>query len=101
MKACWKKTGIRFSKENIKEIVSEHSISGLIIPARRVRYLSEITDEIRSYNQLANEQAAVATKLYQVSGAIAIINENNKEQPIHSSLTEAKEHLEKQLLPVM
>lgn len=39
-----------------------------IIPPARVRYLSEISDNNRSYNIWVNEQAAVATQLYQIQG---------------------------------
>lgn len=45
-----------------------------IIPPKRVRYLSEITETIQEYDQWANEQAALATKLYQLHGAIEILN---------------------------
>ncbi|MCG9899172.1 MAG: methylmalonyl-CoA mutase family protein [Hydrotalea sp.] len=39
-----------------------------IIPPARVRYLSEISDNNRNYNIWVNEQAAVATQLYQIQG---------------------------------
>jgi len=41
-----------------------------IIPPRRVRYLSEISDTVRNYNKWAAEQAAVASRLYGLHIAI-------------------------------
>ncbi|MBO9619820.1 MAG: cobalamin-dependent protein [Niabella sp.] len=45
-----------------------------IIPGKRVRYLSDISESIRLYNQWADEKAAVATKLYQLDGVIKSCN---------------------------
>jgi methylmalonyl-CoA mutase len=39
-----------------------------VIPASRVRYLSEISENNRNYDQLVKDQAAIATKLYQLHG---------------------------------
>jgi len=44
-------------------------ISG-IIPPRRVRYLSEISESVRGYNKWASEQAAIASRLYGLHIAI-------------------------------
>jgi methylmalonyl-CoA mutase len=79
MKAVERKTGVKFSSEEVTEIVSEHSIRGLIIPPNRVRYLSEITEEIRKYNRLASRTSAIASKLYQISGAIESIAANGSD----------------------
>lgn len=45
-------------------------VSQAIIPANRVRYLSEISESNRNYDQLVKEQADVASKLYQLQGAL-------------------------------
>ncbi len=39
-----------------------------VIPSNRVRYLSEISENNRGYDQLVIEQAAIASKLYQLHG---------------------------------
>ncbi|HVF81903.1 MAG TPA: methylmalonyl-CoA mutase family protein [Flavisolibacter sp.] len=39
-----------------------------IIPPKRVRYLSEISESNRTYDSWAEEQCTIATKLYQISG---------------------------------
>jgi methylmalonyl-CoA mutase len=102
MKAVERKTSIRFSEKAIEEIVSEHSIKGQVIPPKRVRYLSEISDEIRKYNEAAIEQAAIASKLYQLGGTIRTVNDKKSAAgtEIISGLAEIKQQLEKQLLPV-
>ena len=44
-----------------------------IIPPKRVRYLSEISDTIRQYDEWANEQAEVANQLYGIEKSIAAL----------------------------
>ncbi len=39
-----------------------------IIPPKRVRYLSEISENNRGYDEWVNEQCTIATKLYQIHG---------------------------------
>lgn len=41
-----------------------------IIPPRRVRYLSEISENVRNYNKWTTEQAAIASRLYGLHIAI-------------------------------
>ncbi len=53
-------------------------VSQAAIPPSRVRYLSEIVDTVRNYKQWTNEQAAIASKMYQIGGAIEIMEEPNK-----------------------
>jgi isobutyryl-CoA mutase len=99
MKAVEKKTGIRFSKKEIAEIEAEHSVRGLIIPPKRVRYLSEIADEVRRYNLFAREQAVIASKLYQIKGTIETLKGHKADGDIEGSLRKVKEHYEEKLFP--
>lgn len=46
-----------------------------IIPPKRVRYLSEIAENNRSYDKWANEQSAIAQKLYGIKKTIATLQE--------------------------
>lgn len=46
-----------------------------IIPPKRVRYLSEIAENNRSYNQWAKQQSEIAQKLYGIHKTIATIKE--------------------------
>ncbi len=69
-----------------------------IIPPKRVRYLSEIAENNRSYDTWVNEQTAIASKLYQINGVINTMNETPSWKN-DSSLAEMKNHFEKQLHP--
>ncbi len=49
-----------------------------IIPPKRIRYLSEIADNNRSYDKWVNEQCSTASLLYQLTGAASIMKENTE-----------------------
>ena len=70
LKAIERKTNTSFGKFQFNETAK---VSQAIIPSGRVRYLSEITSMIREYDQLVKDQAAIASKLYQLHGALAIL----------------------------
>ena len=61
------KTTISFGEFTFSETAK---ITQAIIPSNRVRYLSEISENNRSYDQLVKEQAAIASKLYQIQGVL-------------------------------
>ncbi len=48
-------------------------VSQAVIPANRVRYLSEISENNRNYDQLVKDQAAIASKLYQLNGVLDLL----------------------------
>lgn len=64
-------------------------VSQALIPSGRVRYLSEISDNNRQYDQLVRDQAALASKLYQLTGTLETMG-----QTLSADL---KEVLEKQV----
>jgi methylmalonyl-CoA mutase len=45
-----------------------------IIPSDRVRYLAEIVENARSYEQFVNDQCAIARQLYQLDGTIKTLS---------------------------
>ncbi len=55
---------------------SEMSEKIFIIPPHRTRYLSEISENNRSYDSWADQQAAIADKLYALNASIEIIEAN-------------------------
>ncbi len=67
------KTKIVFGKYHFAETAK---VSQAIIPSNRVRYLSEISENNRSYDQLVKEQSAIATKLYQLHGALETLKQS-------------------------
>ncbi|HKB45332.1 MAG TPA: methylmalonyl-CoA mutase family protein, partial [Chitinophagaceae bacterium] len=52
-------------------------------------YLSEISESNRSYDQLVKDQSVIASKLYQLHGALQIINESSKALSFGEGLREA------------
>jgi isobutyryl-CoA mutase len=78
MEKIAEKCGVKFAGDiehhsHIKDTTSKAQI----IPPSRVRYLSEISEAVRAYNGWVEEQAAVATKMYQVGGAVEILKNDN------------------------
>ncbi len=68
MRVVEEKTNVSFGTTAM--VVHKDTVSkSLIIPPTRVRYLSEIAATITEYNQLVNDQAAIASKMYQLQGA--------------------------------
>jgi isobutyryl-CoA mutase len=67
LKKIEEKTNISFGKYKFPETAK---VTQAIIPSNRVRYLSEISESNRSYDQLVKEQATIASKLYQLQGVL-------------------------------
>ncbi|MEO5945753.1 MAG: methylmalonyl-CoA mutase family protein [Chitinophagaceae bacterium] len=73
------KTGAKFGEFHFAETAK---VSQAVIPSSRVRYLSEIAESNRGYDQLVNEQTAIATKLYQLQGSLEIFKQTESENPL-------------------
>ncbi len=58
------------------EASGEMSEKIFVIPPSRTRYLSEISENNRQYNEWAKEQSAIAEKMYQINGVVAILGDN-------------------------
>ena len=76
------------------------SSSNTIIPARRTRYLSEIADGNRNYDTLVKEQSAIASRLYQLHGALDIMQQSAAGEAAIQALQQQVDSYEKQLNPV-
>ncbi|HEY5690610.1 MAG TPA: methylmalonyl-CoA mutase family protein, partial [Cyclobacteriaceae bacterium] len=61
------------------EITREMSEKVYVIPPNRTRYLSEIAENNRSYDQWINDQSDVAQKLYAIQKSIQVITESSLE----------------------
>jgi isobutyryl-CoA mutase len=70
LKAIDKKTQVSFGNYHFAETAK---VSQAIIPGNRTRYLSEIAENNRGYDQLVKDQAAIATKLYQLHGVLEML----------------------------
>ncbi|WP_370647589.1 methylmalonyl-CoA mutase family protein [Rhodohalobacter sp. 614A] len=73
-----------------------------IIPGRRQRYLSEISETIESYHQWAEEQVDIASKLAQVRGTLDQIKswKPDDEEKLLSRLGEMENYWTEQLDPL-
>jgi isobutyryl-CoA mutase len=68
------KTGISFDKSTpATTVISDTTTKSQIIPPKRVRYLSEISETIRQYDAWVKEQSEIASKIYRVAGAIEMM----------------------------
>jgi len=101
LRSTEKKTGASFGPFAFGDTAK---VTQAIIPSSRVRYLSEITDAVREYNKLVEDQSALASKLYQLNGALQIFKEeaNKKEQAgdVQKQLEEQIKFYSDQLTPV-
>jgi len=57
-----------------------------IIPNNRRYYLQEISQTVRNYHKKVDEQSKIARKLYQLSGAKALIDDELAQQSIEQSI---------------
>lgn len=96
MQVIGQKTGIHFGPIVQHTHTQDTTTQSLIIPPSRVRYLSEISGSIRGYDQRTEEQAVLASKLYQLDGVLRHLSD---EFPGRQQLTAEKEKLENQLSP--
>ncbi|GAA4320701.1 methylmalonyl-CoA mutase family protein [Flaviaesturariibacter amylovorans] len=88
-----KKTGKSFGTAAVEE-TGELSSKSLIIPPARVRYLAEISENNRTYDSWVNEQCALASQWYKVSGIIG-----EKEVSALPELQQLKQRFEEGLHP--
>ncbi len=73
------KTQTTFGEYHFNETAK---VSSAIIPSNRTRYLSEISEGNRSYDILVKDQAAIASKLYQLTGTLEIFKEKNQTEVV-------------------
>jgi isobutyryl-CoA mutase len=94
--AITNKTGIRYGNLELHAHTLDTKAQAQIIPPARIRYLSEISGRVRDYNHSGDEQAAIASKLYQLDG---VLRDQPAFFPGRLQLEEHREQLEKQLFP--
>ncbi len=74
-------------------------VSQAIIPSSRTRYLSEIAENNRNYDQLVRDQSAIASKLYQLHGVLSTLG-NNAEASVREAINQQITFFQDQLTPV-
>jgi isobutyryl-CoA mutase len=75
---------------------ADTSTKSQIIPPKRVRYLSEVSETNRSYDEWANEQCIIASKLFALHNTIAIMGDEGK--AVHD-LQLVEKHFKEQMHP--
>ena len=92
------KTGFSLPpNHDTKEVINEQIT---IIPPERTRYLSEISETIRNYNQWVEEQGDVVEKLYSIQNTIdELSQDSDNNQEIINSLKEKYKAIEIDLDP--
>lgn len=71
-----------------------------IIPPSRVRYLSEIHENIDEYNKLVESQSIIASRLYKLSGALDELKKETVNAQLLDDLERRISQLENELTPV-
>src|SRR5450432_216881 len=93
------RSGTHFSAELVLPEILGH-FEKTIIPAARIRYLSEIHESIQEYNLLVETQGKIASTLYQLSGAVAEMKKVSANQLLLTEMGNRIIQLEEQLTPV-
>lgn len=91
-----RKTGQQFGQLQMHAHTTDTANKSQIIPPKRVRYLSEIAEEVRKYNKIADEQSAIASKLYKLKGAKELLNSSADTAALDQQIAE----LERQFYPL-
>jgi isobutyryl-CoA mutase len=89
-----KKTNVKLGNIEVHPHTNDTTTKSQIIPPKRVRYLSEISENNRNYDSWANEQCVIASKLYKVTGVIG-----EKETSNIPELQQLRKKFEDQLHP--
>lgn len=65
-----KKCNVEFGALELHQHLKDTTTKAQIIPPKRVRYLSEISEAAHAYDQWVNDQAAIASRWYKIEGTI-------------------------------
>ena len=101
MKTIKAKTGVDFisKKYDVAALHWGESEKIFIIPPDRNRYLAEIAESSKAYNEWVNEQCGVAQQMFQVQGAISLTPALSKGEGVKEGLEEIYRSLENHLHP--
>jgi methylmalonyl-CoA mutase len=92
MHIIFEKTGVALMDE-LHPPTANTSSKSLIIPPSRVRYLSEISETVRAYNEEVLEQADIASALYQLTGAREKVEGGSLKVELQQKIDELQEKL--------
>jgi methylmalonyl-CoA mutase len=87
------KTGMEASDEMSEKIY--------IIPPKHTRYLSEISETIRGYNEWADKQAEIAQRMYAINETLTLIKEEETREPLDEAFKEQELDLDPHNLEII
>lgn len=95
-KAIIKKVNDLIPNQFVSKIFTDNQITekNYIIPPKRIRYLSEISETIRAYNDWSEKQADIAQRLYGIDLAKQELLESNADINVISSLQKKYDEIE-------
>ncbi|MFC4262614.1 methylmalonyl-CoA mutase family protein [Ferruginibacter yonginensis] len=93
MEVIAKKTASNFGAH--AAFAKSGGMDGSIIPPKRVRYLSEITETIAEYDQWVQAQSTLATQLYQLKGAVTLVKDDAA-TALQKAIAEIEEKLDRE-----
>jgi len=98
-----KKTSVSFGSVELHAHISDTTTKSQIIPPKRVRYLSEVSEGNRAYDQWVNDQCAIASTLYKISGSLDALKDfpfaEGRQGYSKAVIEKLKEHYQEQLHP--
>lgn len=102
MKKIEEKTGSAFGEISSASLSDEMEVAtNAIIPPKRVRYLSEISENNRNYDQLVKDQSTLASNWYRLQGALDLLSSsNNPDENAIRTIKKQIQFYENQLTPV-
>ncbi|MCB0761956.1 MAG: methylmalonyl-CoA mutase family protein [Flavobacteriales bacterium] len=84
------------------EATDEMSEKIYVIPPKRVRYLSEISDQVRNYNDWSNKQAAIAQKLYALKVSMETVGDSaNAQTPLQECYDSLQRDLSRENMEII
>lgn len=97
LESIGKRTAVYFGTV---QVAATASVSEAVIPSNRVRYLSEISENNRNYDQLVKDQCAIASRLYQLQGTLSLLEQEQAGETVLAAIRNKIQFYTDQLTPV-
>ena len=78
-----------------KLMTKKSSTKSAVVPSERVRYLAEIAETVRNHHAYTDEQATVAEEIWQLEGALKLVDAEPAQAAMKKSLSALKVKLDK------
>ena len=97
LESLYEKTNVSWLMESkLPKIITKKSSSkSVIVPGERVRYLAEISESVREYHASIEVQASVAESIWQLEGALELVDSQSACESIREELARLRKRLDK------